>query len=301
MRFLNLVLVATACVFFASATAHAENTFVAKWSDGPSPVMQFRMPSGKQYCAISLPSGDDWFGVAKYDDGGVSLSLSIKNWHWTGGGKATFTVDASSYTSTMQILHDDMIAAFIDAQGVGRDFLHALYNGYSLSVMAGPIERTFSLAGTAVAITVLNRCTEAITVTRNGVPAVPRSNEATLSSSQGVTKVYGVVNGTTGVSFTLDSGAGVVSLPRSLAAKLAAEGSLSENDFLTFVTFTLADGRQVREPVYQLQSITIGSRTATNVPCSISDDGATPLLGQSFLKKFASWAVDNARGVLVLN
>jgi predicted aspartyl protease len=301
MRFLSLVLLAAACVLFANvATAQTENTFVAKWSDGPLPVMQFRMPSGKQYCSTVLPSGNDWFGLTKYDDGTVSLSLTIQNWHWTSGGKATFTVDGVSYASTMHISHNDMITTFIDPQGLGRDFLHALYNGYLLSVLAGPVERTFSLSGTAVAITVLNRCTEAITVTR-GTTVVPRSNEATLSSSEGVTKVYAVVNGTTGVAFTLDSGAGIVSIPRSLAAKLAAEGSLSQDDFLTYGTFTVADGRQLREPVYRLRSITVGGRTATNIACSISNDDGDPLLGQSFLKKFSSWAVDNARGVLVLN
>jgi predicted aspartyl protease len=298
-----LRLAAVGAFLVGVATAQADSDIVRQWSDGPLPVLQYRMASGKQYCSMMIPSGEDVLGLAKYDDGTVALAFGVKGSHWKQSGQVTLAIDGSEYGTDMKVVADDILGNAIKAEGAGRDFLHALYNGYSLSVTAGTVQRTFPLTGTAVAIDVLNRCRDEIT-SMHGAPSAARTgrpNEAALSASRGITNVHGVVNGTTGVSFILDSGAATVSLPRSLAVRLAEEGTLSRGDFISYDTYVLADGRKVREPVYRLRSIAIAGRTATNVLCSITDDGSRPLLGQSFLKKFSGWSVDNARGVLVLN
>ena len=49
-----------------------------------------------------------------------------------------------------------------------------------------------------------------------------------------------------------------------------------------------------------LREVTVGGQTVSNVTASISRSGSPPLLGQSFLSKFASWTLDNERAVLVL-
>ena len=46
--------------------------------------------------------------------------------------------------------------------------------------------------------------------------------------------------------------------------------------------------------------MTVGGQTVSNVTASIGRPGSPPLLGQSFLSKFASWTLDNERNVLVL-
>ena len=46
--------------------------------------------------------------------------------------------------------------------------------------------------------------------------------------------------------------------------------------------------------------MTVGGQTVSNVTASIGRSGSPPLLGQSFLSKFASWTLDNERNLLVL-
>jgi hypothetical protein len=38
----------------------------------------------------------------------------------------------------------------------------------------------------------------------------------------------------------------------------------------------------------------------SNVPFTVSKDAGGALLGQSFLGRFKSWSIDNARAVLIL-
>jgi hypothetical protein len=45
----------------------------------------------------------------------------------------------------------------------------------------------------------------------------------------------------------------------------------------------------------------VGNREATNVTASIAPTKGALLLGQSFLRQFGSWSIDNRGGVLVLD
>jgi predicted aspartyl protease len=83
--------------------------------------------------------------------------------------------------------------------------------------------------------------------------------------------------------------------------RLVAQGTLTANDYLGKGNYQIADGSTHTFPNYRLRSVTVGGRTATNVRCSVGDDDHTLLLGQSFLKNFSSYTIDNTRNVLVLN
>ncbi len=133
-------------------------------------------------------------------------------------------------------------------------------------------------------------------VASQGVP----SGEAALVKEMSTYRVEATLNGTTPVMFVLDSGASDVSIPRSLVLKLEREGSLSLLDVLGDRTYVMADGRERKEAVVLLRSITVGGRTAANVECSIAEDGTDPLLGQSFLKRFKSVTIDYSRNVLII-
>ena len=85
-----------------------------------------------------------------------------------------------------------------------------------------------------------------------------------------------------------------------MARELEQAGKLDRGDFLGTRTYVLADGSKVPSRRVLLREVTVGGQTVSNVTASISRSGSPPLLGQSFLSKFASWTLDNERAVLVL-
>ena len=74
-----------------------------------------------------------------------------------------------------------------------------------------------------------------------------------------------------------------------------------ELDFRRVVRSILADNSEVLSQLYILHSVTIAGRTVYDVPCVVGDNNSQMLLGQSVLKKFRSWSVDNERHMLVLS
>ena len=112
--------------------------------------------------------------------------------------------------------------------------------------------------------------------------------------------IPGRINDAVTVTFVLDTGASDVSIPENVARELEQAGKLDRGDFLGTRTYVLADGSKVPSRRVLLREVTVGGQTVSNVTASISRSGSPPLLGQSFLSKFASWTLDNERAVLVL-
>ena len=108
------------------------------------------------------------------------------------------------------------------------------------------------------------------------------------------------LNATTTLRFTLDSGATNVVIPRRVAAKMMLDGSLTQADFVGNGSATLADGSRIPNKHVILRTITVGGVTVRNVVCSVGPEGSSLLLGESWLHKFRSVSIDNARGVLRL-
>jgi clan AA aspartic protease (TIGR02281 family) len=110
--------------------------------------------------------------------------------------------------------------------------------------------------------------------------------------------IAGRINDAVPVTFVLDTGASDVSIPENVARDLERAGKPAEP--LGMATYVLADGSKVRKRRVLLRELTVGGQTVSNVMASISERGSPPLLGQSFLSKFASWTLDNERSVLTL-
>jgi hypothetical protein len=98
----------------------------------------------------------------------------------------------------------------------------------------------------------------------------------------------------------LDTGASDVSIPEDVERALERAGKLERGDRLGTATYVLADGSKVPKRRVLLRELTVGGQTVSNVTASIARAGSPPLLGQSFLSKFASWTLDNERNLLVL-
>jgi len=89
----------------------------------------------------------------------------------------------------------------------------------------------------------------------------------------------GMVNGAH-IRFMIDTGATLVSIPVSEAARLGIDYQKGQPGYSI-----LADGRRVASYRVTLDSVTIGDLTLLNVEGSVSQGSGIPLLGMSFLNR----------------
>jgi clan AA aspartic protease (TIGR02281 family) len=108
------------------------------------------------------------------------------------------------------------------------------------------------------------------------------------------------INGKLTLNFVVDSGAADVSIPADVASTLMRTGTLAAGDFLGNQTYVLADGSTVPSQTFRIKSLKLGEKTIENVTGSIGSPKSELLLGQSFLRRFKSWSIDNQRQMLVL-
>jgi uncharacterized protein len=134
--------------------------------------------------------------------------------------------------------------------------------------------------------------------------AEPTSSTVTyvpLASSGGGTFLVPVtINEQITLKFVLDSGAADVSIPADVVLTLMRTGSLTESDFLGNQTYKLADGSTTPSQTFKIRSLRVGDRVLNDVVGSIAPVEGALLLGQSFLSRFHSWSIDNAKHALVL-
>jgi hypothetical protein len=121
-----------------------------------------------------------------------------------------------------------------------------------------------------------------------------------MENNGGVYVVPVRFNDTITLDAVIDSGAADVSIPADIVLTLMRTKTVTQDDFLGQQTYVLADGSKVPSQRFRIRSLKVGNQTIENVVASIASVNATILLGQSFLRKFKSWSVDNERHVLIL-
>ena len=126
------------------------------------------------------------------------------------------------------------------------------------------------------------------------------TNRVKLISSGGTFKVPVRLNDQFNLNFTVDSGAADVSVPADVVLTLVRTGTIGDGDFRGEQTYVLADGSRVKSRTFILRELKVGNQTVHNVEASVADVQGSLLLGQSFLKKFKFWAIDNSTHELVL-
>jgi clan AA aspartic protease (TIGR02281 family) len=122
-----------------------------------------------------------------------------------------------------------------------------------------------------------------------------------LKADHGTFVVPVVVNGHMTLDFTIDSGASDVVIPSDVLSTLARTGTIAKSDYVGIGEYQLADGKAVRSRRIRLRSVRVGSVEITDVVASETPEAGSLLLGQSFLSRLPSWAIDNQRGVLLIN
>lgn len=81
---------------------------------------------------------------------------------------------------------------------------------------------------------------------------------------------------------------------------LLRAGTIAKADFLQGQTYVLADGSNVKSERFIVRKMQVGNYVVSNVPAGVSKLGSPLLLGQSFLRAFETWRVDNKTGHLVI-
>jgi TPR repeat protein len=122
-----------------------------------------------------------------------------------------------------------------------------------------------------------------------------------LEHQHGIYMIAVRINETMILPFILDSGASEVVIPSDVFLTLLRSGTVRESDFLEPGTYVLADGSKQSSDRFILHEVRVGDHVVRNVIANVAPVRGDPLLGQSFLSKLPSWAIDNQRHVLVFN
>jgi len=128
-----------------------------------------------------------------------------------------------------------------------------------------------------------------------------RADTVPLRRENGTFVVPVVINNQITVNFTLDSGASDVSIPLDVFSTLVRTATIQKSDYLDSQVYSLADGSTTQTPRFRIRFLRVGNVELRNVIASVGPKSGSPLLGQSFLARLGSWAIDNNRQVLVIN
>jgi predicted aspartyl protease len=208
-----------------------------------------------------------------------------------------FTVEFSSEHSAISLLFDDAIigAGIWEANvelGIrqGRRKAPGVNTGKADIADLQKIYRDVSGVASVSPI----RSSEHFQSTIGGQIFVP------LQRKGGTFVVPVLINKAITLNFVIDSGASDVSIPADVVMTLIRTGTLQDADFVGTQTYKLADGSTAPSTIFRIRSLSTNKIEIGNVKGSIAPVAGELLLGQSFLSRFKSWSIDNAKQALVL-
>jgi clan AA aspartic protease (TIGR02281 family) len=132
------------------------------------------------------------------------------------------------------------------------------------------------------------------------IAGVDKTHAIRVAAEAGAFVVPVVINGEIALKFVVDSGATDVSIPADVVSTLIRTGSLKPTDITGEREYELADGSRMLLKTFTIRSLRVGDVVVDNVRATISPPQGAILLGQSFLRRFSSWSIDNANELLVL-
>ena len=109
-----------------------------------------------------------------------------------------------------------------------------------------------------------------------------------------------VINNAIKLNFLVDSGASDVSIPADVFSTLVRTNTLTQADITGFRNYKNADGEVFRSNTFVIRSLKIGNVEVLNVHAKVAPTNAPLLLGQSFLKRFKTWSINNSTQELTL-
>ena len=142
--------------------------------------------------------------------------------------------------------------------------------------------------------------------TELGLPIEGGSGNGPLETRIPLVKMSGgliapvVINNALKLNFIVDSGASDVSIPADVSERLVRANTVTQSDITGNRNYKNADGEVFQSKTFVIRSLKIGNIEAPRVQAKVSPSNAPPLLGQSFLKRFKSWSIDNSTQELIL-
>jgi clan AA aspartic protease (TIGR02281 family) len=133
-----------------------------------------------------------------------------------------------------------------------------------------------------------------------GMPSVHAESVA-LTREHGAFVLPVVMNGRITRNFMIDSGATDVTISAEVLAALTRAGTIATTDFLDSQVYQLADGSKTRTQRVRIRSLRVGGVELKDVIVSVAPHADLLLLGQSFLGRLQSWAIDNQRHLFAIN
>jgi clan AA aspartic protease (TIGR02281 family) len=177
----------------------------------------------------------------------------------------------------------------------------------SIIAISQPLDATTELD--LLAKQQLQQLQELLAITPPGAAVVPSpSPNQIIPFSRAVPlKKYGGafvlpvrINDVITLDFALDSGATDVTVPADVFSTLRRTGTIKDNDINGDQTYVLADGSRTKSVTFTIRSLRVGDKLVENVRASVAPSQGSLLLGQSFLERFKSWSIDNAKNELLL-
>lgn len=142
--------------------------------------------------------------------------------------------------------------------------------------------------------------------TELGLPVEGGAGNSPLETRIPLVKMSGgliapvVINNAIKLNFIVDSGASDVSIPADVFSSLVQANTVTQGDITGTRNYKNADGEVFQSKTFIIRSLKIGNIEAPRVQAKVSPSNAPPLLGQSFLKRFKSWSIDNSTQELIL-
>jgi clan AA aspartic protease (TIGR02281 family) len=121
-----------------------------------------------------------------------------------------------------------------------------------------------------------------------------------LSRKSGILVAPVIINGALKLDFMVDSGASEVSIPADVFSTLIRTNTVTQADMTGSRKYANADGETSESRTFVIRSLKIGTVEVANVEAKEARANAPLLLGQSFLRRFKSWSIDNATQELIL-
>ena len=146
-----------------------------------------------------------------------------------------------------------------------------------------------------------NRAAVAVLMLMATAPMLAWGSEVPLGENGGVYTAPVTVNRSVTLDFLVDPGAGVVVIPQSVLRRLINEGTVTRGDIVGVGVAETADRTLYEAAHVRLRELQVGDNVVRDVTAAVAPGLTQPLLGQTFLKRFASVTFDNRRRVLILS
>jgi aspartyl protease family protein len=138
------------------------------------------------------------------------------------------------------------------------------------------------------------------TIKGAGNGSTKNGNIIPLRHRGGVHEIDVKINGLP-LSVIFDSGASDLSISIAEAMVMIKQGTIKNSDILGKVQHSNAQGQISEGTKINIRELIIGSFTLENIEASVVNNLEAPLLlGQSVLRRFKSYEIDNAKNILIL-